>query len=515
MDLRTEQLSATDLPPRLQAASDGPPRLLCVEGVAAGAKHDLKDELTLGRGLHAGLVVQDRALSRLHARIESLGDGRWVLHDLGSKNGTFVNGRRVERHVLAFGDRIRIGGSVFLFTHANPWESEIARRERLELLGRLGAGVAHDFNNMLHVMGTTLEYLATALHARHVSDADIDACFRDMQSALTRATALTDRMLGMARGDGRGFARVNLSELCREVLELARRSAPSGVEIAGSVPGRLHVVGDREQLQQMLLNLCVNACDAMPRGGRLGFAVERIHAAAPSADSDGDRVRITISDTGIGMDDDTRRRIFEPFFTTKPPGEGTGLGLVSVAEAVRLHGGNVDLESAPGQGTTWRITLPHASFSSHATMDGLDSAKVVKVLKVDPLQVLLVDDEPALLRSLGGLLTARGHRVSTASDGHQALARCAEGRPDVVLMDLDMSRMGGHEALGALREKDPTLKVLLMSGEWRDGYASDLGLEPGGATGFLLKPCGLATLEAAISDLLQGRPPLVPRAVAR
>jgi CheY-like chemotaxis protein len=159
--------------------------------------------------------------------------------------------------------------------------------------------------------------------------------------------------------------------------------------------------------------------------------------------------------------------------------------------------------------------LPHASLVSHATMDGLEAERAGRAPKVEPLQVLLVDDEPALLRSLGGLLVARGHRVSTASDGTQAVERCTSERPDVVLMDLDMPRMGGRDALEALRRRDPTLKVLLMSGEWDEAYARDLGLEPGGTTGFVLKPCGMATLEAAISDLMEGRPPLAPRAAAR
>lgn len=488
-------------------AADGPAYLVELVGPNVGRKYSVQGTTTLGRSLEATICLNQPRMSRLHCRIAREADGTYSIEDLGSKNGTLVNGERIARRELRFGDEIHLGAAAFLFTHHNPLDAQLAQKSKMELLGRLGAGIAHDFNNLLGVMVATEGFLDALPKSRVLGDPEVEECRADIKAALERAAGLTSRLLGVVRQGDHTFGRLSLNTICEEVVELIRRTSPTAMRIDTAIQPGLRVVGDRDQLHQMLLNLCINARDAMVEGGRLEMDVQRVEAAdIPSVPwLRGACVKISVSDTGVGMDSETRRRAFDPFFTTKPRGVGTGLGLATVAETVKYHGGHVVVESEPGRGTTFHVYLPAAPAQRPAeTLDGRGTFNLAD-LAVTRARVLLVDDDEAIRRSLGRLLKSLGYDVMYAVDGEDAVSVYIERRPDVVMLDLDMPVLSGRKAFRKLADFDPGARVVFMSGHWDERYEHEGGGGRPGPAGFLEKPCGPEEIQRAIQRALQSR----------
>ena len=484
--------------PRQLADREDQVRVVVLGGLLAGEKFIIDEELTFGRRGDVGVKIDDTLVSRRHARIFEHANGGHVIEDLKSRNGTQVNGQSVEKKLLAYGDRIQIGSCLFLFTHHDPMEAQVEHRRKLEAIGRLGTGVAHDFNNLLSAVSASVDFLRELDGGMSLDNPEVKDALGDIRKAASAATEMTGRLLGFAREKSGTKSSVNLSKICENAVQLVRHTFHRKIEIECSIEPRLSVTGDKSQIHQLLINLLINARDAMTGGGKLILTVKRT--------SDGDvdlaplnplveHALIIVQDTGVGMDSDTRERAFDPFFTTKSGEVGAGLGLAAVYDIARAHNGHVTVHSEPNRGSRFRVVLP-LNADCLATQS-IPSMQAIPV-PATRLLILLVDDEDLVRRSAGRVVRQSGHRVIFARSGDEALKLYTETkpRPDLVLMDLNMPGMTGDQAFRALREVDPQAPVVFVSGYWDTELEYSLREE--GALGFVQKPYEAATLRNAI-----------------
>jgi CheY-like chemotaxis protein len=326
------------------------------------------------------------------------------------------------------------------------------RREqvsRLESVGQLAGGVAHDFNNLLGVILNYSDFVAQELDPGTSAHRDVV----EIRRAAERATELCRQLLIFSRREEIDPKPLDLNEVVRETERLLDRTLGEHVELSVELaPGLPNVLGDPGQIEQVLVNLAVNARDAMPEGGRL-----RIETAAFD-----DQVRLSVADSGCGMPPEVVVRVFEPFYSTKRKGEGTGLGLATVYGIVAAAGGRIAIESEPGAGTTFIVDLP-ASTDTAVESDG-DSTESVMPGRGE--HVLVVEDEDSVRTLATRILAEGGYRVTAVSRGREALKLLAMGDPefDLVLSDMVMPEMRGIELSRRAAESHPDLPVLLMSG---------------------------------------------------
>ncbi len=381
-------------------------------------------------------------------------------------------------------------------------ESELAlrRAQKMEAIGRLTGGVAHDFNNILTVIAACGSLLRHDLEASGATTRLVD----DILKASERATRLTRQLLAFSRSAPPETARLDLGEVVRDMLTMIRRLVGEDVAVEALTPAvDLVVEAETLQIEQILLNLAANARDAMPTGGRLTIGVEP--RTLPEGNAlrlpPGDYAAVTVTDDGIGMDDVTLGRIFEPQFTTKEAGKGTGIGLSAVVTNVTKLRGQVSVESAPGRGTSFTFTLP-LSQPAPGRVPGAAAGSVPHARPAARQTILLVEDDEALRRTARTALERAGHRVITACDGEDALHAAAQDDSfSMVVTDVVMPRRGGPRFVAALREHRRRLPVLYMSGYAHETDVLDLEAP---ATGFLAKPYVVADLVAAVEKLATG-----------
>ena len=362
-------------------------------------------------------------------------------------------------------------------------QDQLLHSQRMEAIGTLAAGMAHDMNNVLasvRSLGHLLLCDITDLKQR----ADVEQIIAQTE----RGAALTRGLLAFSRRGQYRKRTVRLDEVVREVLPLIERTLPKSITVKCDL--RLidaSVEADATQLEQVLVNLALNANDAMEGSGTLTIVTDM--------DVETNRASITVKDTGCGMDEATKRRAFEPFFTTKPQGKGTGLGLSTVWGIVESHGGTVSVESAPGEGATFSITLP-MSKAKPTTMP----TRVLSEQAVVRGTVLLVDDEPAVRMTSKRLLERMGLDVVTAENGAEALDQFAKLGGDIrlVVLDMGMPVMGGAECFRRLRERS-NVPVLIATGYSNDEEAQSL--VSAGAT-ILEKPFSSAQLKSEVLRLI-------------
>ncbi len=351
-------------------------------------------------------------------------------------------------------------------------EEAVRQTQKMEAVGRLAGGIAHDFNNLLAVIAGQ----ASLLEAADLPEAALEP-LDEIEEATRRAAELTRQLLAFSRKQVLRPQAIAVNQAIVELERLLRRVLPSNIEIALRLGADLPpVLADPGQFDQVVMNLALNARDAMSEGGRIRIGTEAIELPEGRAGLPGGRyVALTVADAGVGIDAELAGRIFEPFFTTKQPGEGTGLGLATVYGIVTQSGGAVTVDSEPGRGATFTVLLPEARAASTEPAspraqpgDGAGSVNV-------PGRVLLVEDDPSMRRLAGQLLLADGHEVLLAAHGGDALALIDSAGPlDVVVTDLVMPGMSGRDLAREVRLRDPDVGILYMS-----GYAGDTPARPG------------------------------------
>jgi two-component system cell cycle sensor histidine kinase/response regulator CckA len=370
-------------------------------------------------------------------------------------------------------------------------EEHLRQAAKLEALGRLAGGVAHDFNNLLTAIHGYSELLRMEVTGRPEAEEILQHLF----GVTRRASDMVGGMLDFARKEQQRSEPVDINEVVREATSLLQRSLCPRVAVHHDLDlSDPTVVGDHTQIENAILNLCLNARDAMPDSGRLQIATRgcKLDAAAcrlhPSIRQPGDFVEISIADNGVGMGAQTRDRLFEPFFTTKEKGLGTGLGLAGVYACVKAHGGGVDVASALGEGTTFTLYLPAAVDPVVQPPDENPDDLLLGTPPDAPGRILVVDDEEPVRVLVQKVFERAGHQVVSCRDGVEALEvwRREQGLFDLVILDLVMPRLGGEEVLAAMLAQEPRTRVLVISG--CSAGAPGGRVIARGASGFLAKP---------------------------
>jgi two-component system cell cycle sensor histidine kinase/response regulator CckA len=380
-------------------------------------------------------------------------------------------------------------------------EDQLRQAQKMEAVGQLAGGIAHDFNNLLMAIMSNAELAALELSAGSLANPHID----EIKSASRRARSLTQQLLAFSRKQMLQPRVLDMNGIVRDAEQILRRLIGENIAMAVVLePSLGHVRADPGQMAQVLINLAVNARDAMPHGGQLtiesanrdvGAAETRTHRGL----REGRYVALQVRDTGIGMDDDTKARIFEPFFTTKPPGQGTGLGLSTVYGIVKQSGGYIAVDSSQNAGTNFTLLLPRVFEPSEAVVPATTPDAPTGTSRGT---VLLVEDEAAVREATKRMLRKYGFEVIEAKHGQDALLLWdREGDTvDVVLTDVVMPAMGGAELARTLRERRPDLRVVFMSG-YTQGTL-ELSSMDEAATRFLPKPFTADQLVGTLRELI-------------
>ncbi|RMH76253.1 MAG: response regulator, partial [Calditrichaeota bacterium] len=384
-------------------------------------------------------------------------------------------------------------------TEKRKLEKRLFLAQKMESIGLLAGGIAHDFNNILSSILGYASFLKMDLSPEETHYKYVDI----IEKSATRAAELTSQLLGFARGGKYEVRPVNLNSVVKETLSIVVRTFDKAIEIKTNLDENLPTVeADPSQMQQVVLNLCVNARDAMPRGGTLTISTSQVtltpeQIPSPKITHTDRFVLLTVSDTGVGIPDKVKEKIFDPFFTTKEKGKGTGLGLSMVYGVVKNHGGFIELDSVVNRGTTFRIYLPASE---------LPEAKSVEQaprMTAGQGTVLVVDDEEVVRGFLQDVLQRAGYKILTAADGEEALEVFAEHEEeiDLIILDMIMPKKGGEETLKELRERNTTVRVLIAT-----GYVQKIpqGLSELGVEGILQKPFKVKELLHRIHEILSG-----------
>jgi len=472
--------------------------LVVLVGPDAGKRITVGEGVIIGRDVDGRGLVIDEGVSRRHMRVSRQADGTHLAEDLGSRNGTYVNGQRIEAAPLQSGDKVAVGsGTILLFTRNDRYEEQVVRAQKMQALGQLAGGVAHDFNNLVLAILGNVDYLK----ARDENvPADVDECLGEIETAARRAAQLTRQLLSFARKREAVMEPVDIPALIHEATTLLRRTVARNIEFITDVKPGLTVIGDSAQLLQVLINAGINAGQAMADGGHLLIRAERfsMHGdTMPVGLSPGRYVRIEVQDSGSGMDSETLQRAFQPFFSTKPEGEGTGLGLSTAQSVVRDHGGEIDLRSRLGEGTRVSVYLPAAEPSRPLQVASED------VLAPLEGSVLLVDEEALVLNTARRLLRRFGLEVTAADDATEAL-RVLERRgasPDVIILGDELPGATIESLMPALREKAPESRIVVSTSKSDPTRIQQL--EALGVVGILRKPYGARALWGKVWTALQ------------
>ncbi|HYK82143.1 MAG TPA: ATP-binding protein [Gemmatimonadales bacterium] len=406
--------------------------------------------------------------------------------------------------VATSGGARQVLGVATEITHRKQLETQLAQAHKMEAVGRLAGGVAHDFNNLLTAMLGATDLLLQQLGPEHPGRDDADA----VRQAALRAAELTRHLLAFSRQQVLAPRALDLNALISDIERMLRRLIGEHIELRTALAPGLGVVrADPGQLEQVVMNLAVNARDAMPRGGRLLIETANVELDAGARPQvpviPGPYVMLAVTDTGSGMDAATQVRIFEPFFTTKEMGKGTGLGLATVYGIVKQSGGYIWVDSEPGQGATFRIYLPRVEAAVEPAVPAPQPSASFEGTET----VLLVEDQADVRRATQKVLEGRGYRVLVAGDGAEAL-RVSEqhgGPIHLLLADVVMPGMSGRDVGLALAPARPEMKALYVSGYANASIIADGALEPGLA--FLQKPFTADALARKVREVLEAPAP--------
>ncbi len=390
-------------------------------------------------------------------------------------------------------------------THEVELANQLRQSQKMEAVGQLTGGIAHDFNNLLTVIRGNADLIA---HSLPEGDGELLSSLRDLQTSAQRGTELVSKLLGFSRRQTIELKPIDLRIVVSEMSDMLRRALPARIDVRLCMEESAGAVNaDAAAVEQIVLNLANNARDAMPQSGILRIEVRRAwlddeYRSTHGWGEPGEYVCLSVSDTGTGMDEATKKKIFEPFFTTKEPGIGTGLGMAMIYGLVKQHEGFVDVYSELGQGTTIKIFFPivEGQVGEESVLTHLPRS--APELRGGTETILVVDDQPELLRSATRILEKFGYTVLTAGDGEDALAllRTHGSVVELVMSDLIMPKLGGRELFDTLKREGRNLKFLFTSGytarDVRESAALDAGLP------FLSKPWTLTELVVRVRELL-------------
>jgi PAS domain S-box-containing protein len=384
-------------------------------------------------------------------------------------------------------------------TDRRALEDQFRQAQKMEAVGRLAGGVAHDFNNLLMVISGYTEVILAKLELDH----PLHEKARAIQQAADRATILTRQLLAFSRKQLLELKVVDINTIVQDMQRLVQPLIGENVELVTVLSSEsVHTRADASQLEQVLMNLVVNAKDAMPTGGKLTIQTQSIeldeaHRGGQNFIRPGQYVMLSVSDTGLGMDKETQSRIFEPFFTTKEKGKGTGLGLSTVYGIVKQTGGYVMVHSEEGHGTAFNIYLPRVNAA--ADMLALPAPRIAEG---GTETILLVEDEDSVRQLVRETLQSRGYRVIEAENGAAGLsaADLCPDAIDLVITDVVMPGMSGRELAEQLSQSRPETKVLYLSGYTEDAITTEGTIEAGKA--FLQKPFTLQNLSRKVREVL-------------
>ena len=345
-------------------------------------------------------------------------------------------------------------------------EAQLRQAQKMESIGTLAGGIAHDFNNVLNIV----KGYAGAIADHPDINEEIAEQLEVIDEAIERGTSLVRQLLTLARKTEARLASTNINELVSGLANLLKQTLPKTIDLSLDLRPKLpSIMADPNEITQALLNLCVNARDAMPKGGKLILRTRHVdgaqikNTAAPA----GQFVCVEVTDTGTGMSDSVRSRIFEPFFTTKGIGEGTGLGLAIVYGIVKSHNGAIDVESASERGTTFRLYLPVALSQQRASTEGASRRQINDRKQLNGQKtVLLVEDEEMMVLLLRKTFSKHGYNVLVALDGEEALNLFHHHKHeiDVVLLDIGLPKKAGWDVILKMKEENPQVSVVVSSG---------------------------------------------------
>lgn len=388
-------------------------------------------------------------------------------------------------------------------TELRAMERQLRQSQKFEAIGQLAGGIAHDFNN---VVGAILGWAELGFEQNRDNPQTAERFSRIREQA-ERAAALTRELLAFARRQVLQPKAVDLNEVTNALFSFLDKVIARNIELK-VVGGALDPVrADPTQIEQVLMNLCINARDAMPDGGRLQIetemmAVDESYCRFYPGIATGHYAVLSVSDTGSGMDAETRERIFEPFFTTKEAGKGTGMGLATVYGIVKQHGGFIHVYSEPGQGSLFRVYLPAITDAASGTRNVVPSAPSLGDLG-GAETILLAEDHESIREMARQTLIGLGYRVLSAADGEEALRLCQNENPSLAVLDVVMPKLGGLATAAQLAQRFPGISILFTSGYSQD--RGSLGSLQGGR-GYLQKPYSPMALGRLVREYLNSRP---------
>jgi nitrogen-specific signal transduction histidine kinase len=381
-------------------------------------------------------------------------------------------------------------------------EERLMEAQKLEALGTLAGGIAHDFNNLLMSIQGNISLLLLSPQTPEA----IKGRLKNIETHIQDATGLTRQLLGLAQGGKFSVDTTNVNQLVEKTAAMFGRTRKE-ISLHLNLSAQNLAQVDRGQVEQVLLNLLVNAWQAMPGGGQIFVSckdkVLDTSFAGPLGCNPGSYVEIEVADTGCGMDPTTLKRIFDPFFTTKDKARGTGLGLSSANGIVKNHGGCISVESQPGKGSTFRVFLP-ASPEAGPVNDARSPGKIPgELVEYGAETILLVDDEKDVRETVRDLLTGLGYKVLEAQTPEKALELYIQNMDAIALIILDMvmPKMSGVEVFDKIRQVNPTAKILLFSGYSLNEQAERIMQK--GCNGFIQKPVNLVQLSNKIREVLK------------
>ncbi len=446
-----------------------------------GGKQDKSTYRNMWQTLRKGDTWKGRFINK--KKDGSLYETEATISSVRNKAGEITNFVSVQRDV----------------THEVQLQKQLRQAQKMEAIGTLAGGIAHDFNNLLMGIQGNISLALLELHP----DSPLCQNLKKVEEYVSNGVELTKQLLGFARGGKYEVRLTDINHLLQEQNLLFSRANKRITFNTEYAPDLWRIEADQGQLEHIIFNLYMNALQAMPQEGTLTVRTENVtidkDQYKPYRVKAGRYVKISVADTGVGMDEETQRRIFDPFFTTKDKGRGTGLGLASVYGIVKNHEGFIDVISRRGRGARFDIFFP----ANQATASVQQKSSVKPSPGKDT--VLLVDDEEMIIDVGSRMLAKLGFEVLTARNGDEAVAVYGEHRDkiDLVLLDMVMPQVGGGEAFDRLRKINPDVKVILCSGYSIDGQARVILNR--GCDAFIQKPFNLQTLSENIRAVLDGR----------